>query len=265
MTYKMKTDHNIWSHNTLDQIESLINQKVLTLPSPIVIVLEIGHFKLPVQKENFAWASQNFSFTEALCKKIIKKYKHRIKVIPTLLINNLDSIEKKDTHHTLLADLLKNNKYITLNSLKILSEKNLKNRAYKALKNHETLSSSFTNIDGKAYLKDEEYQHDLAAGFMDDDGTIIPRCGLILTSFLDKVSAFALQRMHQSSDIQVLFVSFSQEYFEYERVKLGVDIYTSNHACITLSPIVVHWEYKKEKCVISHRNSSDKKWTTLSF
>jgi hypothetical protein len=142
----------------------------------------------------------------------------------------------------------------------MVSERNLKNRAFKALKKNKTLAESFINIDGKAYLKDDDYKHDLAAGFINDDGKIIPRCGLILTSFLDIVAKFANDRLHQKSDADVLFISFSEEFHEYQRVRLGVDIYSRTHKNATIHPIVLHWSYEIDQCLTSYRACNTQKW-----
>jgi len=256
---KPTVDFDTWSEQKISLISALIDKKIETISKPTIIVFEIGHFMLPCEDENLDWAFKNVTFANTLAEKIIKKYKKEVKLIATLLVNNLDG-SQEDASQATLEKMFEGKKYLNLKSLKILSERNLKNRAYKALKKNATLADSFINIDGKAYLKDEDYQHDLAAGFVDDDGNIIPRCGLILTSFLDKVAEFSRVRMHPQTDYEVIFVSFSQEYHEYERVKLGVDIYTSTHQDITITPIVMHWGYAIDQCHISHRNSDEKIW-----
>ncbi len=258
--YKAPTvDFETWSEEKLTEIKELINQKIEQLDKPVVVVFEIGHFMLPCEDKNLLWAAQNVTFANQLAEKIIKKYKKKVKLLATLLVNNLDS-SKEDASQKVLEEMFKDTKYIPLSSLKLLSERNLKNRAYKALKKNTALADSFITIDGKAYMKDEEYQHDLAAGFVDDEGNIIPRCGLILTSFLDKVAEFSKARMYPHTDYEVIFVSFSQEYHEYERVKLGVDIYSSTHKDIHITPIVMHWGYAIDQCHISHRNADEKTW-----
>ncbi len=252
-----------WKDEKLSTFIKIIDEKLSCAQNPVVVVLEIGHFKLPKEDENITWAKQNIEFAESLCEKIVQKYKQKVKIIPTMLINNLEGDELESQTQEILRYLLNHNKYITEKSLKLLSERNLKNRAYKALKNNPALSKSFIHIDGKAYFKDKEYEHDLAAGFVGDDGDIVPRCGLILTSFMDKVTEFALQRMHQNENIDILFVSFSQEHFEYKRVKLGVDIYTSTHNKANITPVISHWGYQIDTCLISHRDANSKKWKDI--
>ncbi len=254
----------LWQDDKLISVENSIKTALSNSKNPTVIVLEVGHFKLPKEEENLTWAKQNISFAEALCKKIVKKYKHKIKIIPTMLVNNLDIVSQEKQVDDILDLLLCDNKYITKKSLKLLSERNLKNRAYKALKSNPSLSESFIHIDGKAYFKDKEYEHNLAAGFVSEDGDIVPRCGLILTSFMDKITDFSLQRMHQDKNIEIVFVSFSQELFEYKRVKLGVDIYTSTHHKAKITPIILHWSYPIDQCLISYRHSDSKKWSDLN-
>jgi hypothetical protein len=252
-----------WKKEKLKIVKDQINNAINNINNkPLVVILEIGHFTLPRNDSNLDWAFKNMDFANELCAKLIKKYKKDIKIIPTLLVNNLDS-EQDDESAKVIAEMLEGKKYINEKSLKILSERNLKNRAYKALKNNSALVDSFIHIDGKAYLKDEEYQHDLAAGFVDEKGDIIPRCGLILTSFLDKVADLAVHRMHPQKDIDVVFVSFSQEYHEYERVKLGVDIYSKTHDTIKITPIVMHWGYAIDQCHITSRSKDEKKWTDI--
>ena len=221
--------------------------------------MEIAHFSLPLKKENREWAKRNMNFANRLCGKIIKKYQYKFKVIPILLLNNLND-ENTEASEIFIDELVEGQKYIRAESVKIVSERNLKNRAFKALKKNKKLAESFINIDGKAYLKDDDYQHDLAVGFVNDDGKIIPRCGLILTSFLDTVAKFANERLHQKSDAEVLFISFSEEFHEYQRVKLGIDIYTKTHTRATIYPIVLHWSYEIDQCLVSYRECNTQEW-----
>jgi hypothetical protein len=253
-------DFETWSQEKLEVLLPLVEEKISQATKPTIVVFEVGHFMLPCEAKNLDWAFKNITFADALAERIIKKHKKSVKLLATLLVNNLDS-QQEDASQKVLEEMFEGKKYLNLKSLKTLSERNLKNRAYKALKKNATLADSFINIDGKAYLKDEEYQHDLAAGFVDEHGNIIPRCGLILTSFLDKIDEFARVRMHPAKEYEIIFVSFSQEYHEYERVKLGVDIYTSTHESMQVTPIVMHWGYHIDQCLISHRNADEKRWS----
>lgn len=221
--------------------------------------MEIAHFSLPLEEINRKWAKRNMSFANELCGQIIKKYQYKFKIIPTILLNNLDDDHSEESE-LFIDELVDGQKYIRAESVRVVSERNLKNRAFKALKRNKKLADSFINIDGKAYLKDDEYQHDLAAGFVNDDGKIIPRCGLILTSFLDTVAKFANNRLHQKSDANVLFISFSEEFHEYQRVKLGVDIYTRTHKQATIHPIILHWSYEIDQCLTSFRECNTQEW-----
>ncbi len=251
-----------WSIDKLKEINTLIEKKLSYVKLPTVIVLEIGHFMLPKDTKNLEWAFKNISFANSICENIIKKYKHKFKIIPTLLINNLEDNDE-NTFEEIIDQMLKDKKYINKKSLKIVSERNLKNRAFKALKNSSNLAQSFIKIDGKAYLKDDDYKHDLAAGFVGENGEIIPRCGLILTSYLDFVSKLSRQRLHQSEKINMLFISFSQLHHEYKRVMLGVDIYDKTHSDISIDPMVLHWNYNQDQCYLSFKPCKSKTWEDL--
>jgi hypothetical protein len=257
-------DYNTWSDKKLQSISEFIDKKLSSYEVPTVIVLEIGHFTLPKEEINLQWAYQNMAFANALCGKIIKKHKFKFKIIPTLLVNNLDS-EDDNISQDIILDMLKNQKYINKKSLKIISERNLKNRAFKALKNDNTLSEQFIHIDGKAYLKDDDYQHDLAAGFINEDGDIIPRCGLILTSYLNTVSKLAKERLHQNDEINLLFISFSQLFHEYKRVMLGVDIYGKTHKSLHIDPMIFHWAYLQDRAQLSYKPTSTSLWKDLQL
>jgi hypothetical protein len=198
-------------------------------------------------------------FANELCGKIIKEHKHKFKIIPTLLLNNLDE-DNGNASEEFIKNMVEGQKYIREESVRLISERNLKNRAFKALKKNQKLVDSFINIDGKAYLKDDDYKHDLAAGFINDDGKIIPRCGLILTSFLDMVAKIANDRLHQKEGANVLFISFSEQFHEYQRVRLGVDIYTKTHKKATIHPIVLHWSYNIDQCLTSYRKCNTQEW-----
>jgi hypothetical protein len=257
-------DYNAWSKNKLENIINFIDKKLLAYELPTVIVLEIGHFTLPKEEINLQWAYQNMAFANLICEKIIKKHKTKFKIIPTLLVNNLDT-QENSTSQEIIDDMLKDQKYINRRSLKIISEKNLKNRAFKALKNDSTLSKQFIHIDGKAYLKDDDYQHDLAAGFVNENGDIIPRCGLILTSYLDIVSKLARDRLHQNDEINLLFISFSQLFHEYKRVMLGVDIYSKTHKSLHIDPMIFHWTYLQDKVQLSFKPTHSFLWEDLQL
>lgn len=259
-----KENYTLWSQKRLDNITTFIDDKLSTYKVPTVIVLEVGHFTLPKEEHNLQWAYQNMAFANALCGEIIKKHKFKFKIIPTLLVNNLDSQEDK-TSQDIISDMIKNQKYINQKSLKIISERNLKNRAFKALKNDSSLTDQFIHIDGKAYLKDDDYQHDLAAGFVNEDGDIIPRCGLILTSYLDTVSKLARERLHQNDEINLLFISFSQLFHEYKRVMLGVDIYGKTHKSLNIDPMIFHWAYLQDQAQLSFKPTPTSLWEDLQL
>jgi len=259
-----EVEYSVWEKQKLDIVSGYIEKKLDASSRPTVIVMEIGHFTLPREEENLTWAKQNVSFANELCKRVIQKYKYKYKIIPTLLINNLDC-EQNSTSDEIIDEMLKGKKYVNHKSLKIISERNLKNRAFKALKNNSALTDNFIHIDGKAYLKDDDYQHDLAAGFVNEDGDIIPRCGLILTSFLDIVTKLAKERLHQNEEINVLFISFSQLFHEYKRVMLGADIYSKTHKEITIDPMVFHWSYALDQCQLSHKPCETKSWESVDL
>ena len=252
-----------WEAKQLKRLGDIIDTKIARTEKPKVVVMEIGHFKLPTEEENLAWAFSNVRFAETLAGRIVRKYQKEVRLLATLLVNNLDT-EQEIECEGIIDEMFADKKYIPRKSVKIVSERNLKNRAYKALKKHPTLAESFIHIDGKAYLKDEEYQYDLAAGFVDEKGDIIPRCGLILTSYLDKIAELSKARAYPHRDFEVIFISFSEQFHEYQRVKLGVDIYSAKHHEITISPLIIHWNYAINQALISHRNSDRKQWSDLS-
>jgi hypothetical protein len=251
--------YDVWSKDKLTKLYTLINKQLQNIEKPAIIVLEIAHFTLPIEEENKIWAERNMKFANELCGMIIKEHKHKFKIIPTLLLNNLDE-EGGETSENFIDSMVEGQKYIRQESVRMISERNLKNRAFKALKKNQKLSDSFINIDGKAYLKDDDYQHDLAAGFINDDGKIIPRCGLILTSFLDMVAKLANDRLHQKEGANILFISFSEQFHEYQRVRLGVDIYSQTHKNATIYPIVLHWSYDIDQCLTSFRECNTQAW-----
>ena len=253
-----------WSQEKLNNLLKLINRKLNNQEEPTVIVMEIAHFTLPIENENREWAKRNMQFANELCGQIIKKHQHKFRIIPTLLLNNLDD-NNSEVSEEFIDELVKGQKYIRRESVKLISERNLKNRAFKALKRNKNLSESFITIDGKAYLKNDEYKHDLAVGFVNDDGKIIPRCGLILTSFLDMVAKLANNRLHQKSGANVLFISFSEQFHEYQRVRLGVDVYTKTDKNATIHPIVIHWSYNIDQCLTSFRECNTQEWHEEEF
>ena len=263
--YKKPTvDYDTWEQDKLKEISKFIDDKLNSYDTPTVVILEIGHFSLPLEEKNLNWAFNNVSFANHICGNIIKKHKFKYKIIPTLLVNNFDERDSETSEKT-INDMVNGKKYINKKSLKIISERNLKNRAFKALKNDSSLTEQFIQIDGKAYLKDDDYQHDLAAGFVNDDGDIIPRCGLILTSYLDVVSKLACERLHQNDKINVLFISFSEQFHEYKRVMLGVDIYGKTLDCLNIDPMIFHWDYEKDRAYLSYKPATGALWEDKEF
>ncbi len=256
---------DVWQEIQRERLRGIINEAIASIGKerPKVLVMEIGHFKLPLEEENYAWAKANVDFASLIAGDIIRKYQRSVRMVVTLLVNNLDTAEEHSCN-AVIDEMFEGLKYIPRKSVKVVSERNLKNRAYKALKKHPTLAGSFIHIDGKAYLKDEEYQHDLAAGFVDEKGDIIPRCGLILTSYLDRIAELAKARAYPHESFEVIFLSFCEAFHEYQRVKLGVDIYASTHDAVTFTPIVLHWNYNVGQALISYRKSHEKVWTDLS-
>jgi hypothetical protein len=254
-----RVSYKDWSQEKIKRLFRLIEKKLQYQKKPTVIVLEIAHFTLPIKNENRIWAKRNMHFANELCGKIIKEYQHQFKIIPTLLLNNLNH-ENSQASEEFIDEMVKGQRYIRKSSIKLISERNLKNRAFKALKRNKKLSESFITIDGKAYLKNDEYQHDLAVGFVNDDGKIIPRCGLILTSFLDMIAKLANDRLHQKSDVDILFISFSEEFHEYQRVRLAVDVYSKVGKSATIHPIVIHWSYEIDQCLTSYRECNTQEW-----
>jgi hypothetical protein len=253
------SSYDVWSQEKLTNLYELINKQLQNIAEPAIIVMEIAHFTLPIEEENKVWAERNMKFANDLCGTIIKEHKHKFKIIPTLLLNNLDE-ESGETSENFIDSMVEGQKYIRQESVRMISERNLKNRAFKALKKNQNLVDSFINIDGKAYLKNDDYQHDLAAGFINDDGKIIPRCGLILTSFLDMVAKLANDRLHRKEGANILFISFSEQFHEYQRVRLGVDIYSQTHKSATIYPIVLHWSYEIDQCLTSFRECNTQAW-----
>ena len=250
--------YNNWKNKSLDKIIDLIQHMIKNCNKPLAIVLEIGHFSLSDLERTYPWAKSNINFANELSKWIINKYNKDVKIVPTLLINNLD--ENRDTSK-LLEVLFKDNKYINKKSTKIISERNLKNRAYKMIKKDSTITDNIEHRDGKAFLCGEVYQNNsLPVGFIGEDGQIIPRCGLILTSYLDKVVEFAKQRLHTLKNPNIVFVSFSQHTHEYERVKLGVDTFSEANSNLKLSAIISNWSYEDDKFLVSYRRDDEIKW-----
>ncbi len=237
----------------LDPLLAHLEAMIEPLSSPVVIALEICHFSLPITPENRAWAEENMAFAERLAGALIKRYGRSVRLIPVILINNLD-IDQNEVAEHFIARLSATNRYITSASIKRISERNLKNRAYKMLKHHDELADAFVRKEGKAYLKNAECVHDMAVGFVTDEGEIIPRCGLILTSFFDRVSTLARQRLHTlPRDPDVVLISFSQHHHEYKRVKLGIDIYTQTHSTPPLHPAILHWDPSHGHLLLSSR------------
>ncbi len=207
---------------------------------------------------------ENMDFAEKIAASLIRSFKKEVRIIPVILVNNL---EKKIPEERMgfIEALTKQNHYIKADSLRILSERNLKNRAYKMLKKNEKVAKSFVHIDGKAYLREDEYCHDLAAGFVSENGDIIPRCGLILTSFFDSVATFVRQRLHHQNRPQAILLSFSEHFHEYQRIKLGIDIYTKTHDDIDFHPMILHWSPSEGSVLLSHRFCNTQKWIEEDF
>ncbi len=208
---------------------------------PLAIVFEIGHVSFPIKSENLEWAKANMRFADAISKWLIKTYGKDIRIIPTILINNMTDKER-DSFEDVINSLFENLKYITKEKTYFISERNMKNRAYKLIKENDSKLDEFCEENGKMFLSTQD-ECMLPFGFV-EDGRKIPRCGLIIASYMEKVFKLSKERLHSYEDPCVLLVSFSQHDYEYERVKLGVELYSKLYDIKNIKAIVSYWTKK---------------------
>jgi hypothetical protein len=222
------------------------------------VILEIGHMKSPFSSENFEWAIKNFELADKLAEFIIKRYGHRVKLIPSLIINDFAEKLTTESRYAMTRDLTLGCKYITNKTINIFSERTLRNRSVAKLKNKDLLSYSYDRVFFKG--TDKVCQIPIANLSSTDRARIIPRCGLIIYSFIHDSALLAKQRLYKQKSPQINLVSFSQYQHETESMKIGADIYwLANDRNTNISYTMIHWQSDEQFCVYK-RQSTEYKW-----
>ncbi len=217
-----------------DLIEAVENSK-----KPVVAVFEVGHVSFPVKESNLRWAKLNVKFADRVCKWLIQTYGRSVRIIPTVLINNMTDEEREEFDRT-IESLFEDTKYITKECTSFISERNMKNRAYKIIKENDKKLDQFCEENGKMFLSTQD-ECMLPFGLV-ENGKKIPRCGLIIASYMEKIFKLSRERLHTYEDPCVLLISFSEHDYEYERVKLGVELYSKLYDITNLKAIVSYWK-----------------------
>jgi len=223
---------------SLSFIKEDFKRAIKSSKKPLVIVFEIGHVSFPIKESNLNWAKMNMKFADEIVKWLIQTYKKDIRIIPTILINNMTDKERENFEKT-IDSLFEETKYITKNKTHFISERNMKNRAYKMIKENDEKLEEFCEDNGKLFLNTQD-ECMLPFGLV-EDGKKIPRCGLIIASYMEKIFKLSKERLHTYDDPCILLVSFSEHDYEYERVKLGVELYSTLYEVKNLKAIVSYW------------------------
>jgi len=260
---RIELDKNIndWIEGSLNSLKEPFLRNVKRCDKPLVAVFEVGHVSFPVKEENLRWAKSNLILADKICKWFIRTYKRDVRLIPTVLLNNITEIDPKEFEDIVDA-LFEGNRYVTRDSTAFISERNMKNRAYKMIKEYDEKLDEFCENNGKMFLSTND-ECMLPFGLVDETGRKIPRCGLIIASYMERIFKLSKERLHTYEKPPVLFVSFSEHDYEYERVKLGVDLYSSLNEVDHLTALVMYWSYKNGSFILSEKRFKDDrpKWS----
>ena len=254
----MSNDEGIkkWIELSFFGMKDEISANIKKSATPLVIVFEIGHVSFPIKKENLEWAKANLQLADMICKWLIQNYKKRVRIIPTILINNITDVEQSKLDK-IMDSLFEDNKYVNRKSISFVSERNMKNRAYKMIKENNDKLDEFCENNGKMFLSTND-ECMLPFGLVDETGKKIPRCGLIIASYMEKIFKLSKERLHTYTNPDILFISFSEHDYEYERVKLGTELYCSLNDIKNFKAMVAYWSYKKESFLLSVKNYEQK-------
>jgi len=243
---------NDWVESSFLGIKEEISLNIKKSIKPLVIVFEIGHVSFPIKEENLLWAKTNLQLADMICKWLIQLYKKDVRIIPTILINNITDVEESELDE-IMDSLFENNRYVNKKSVSFVSERNMKNRAYKMIKENNDKLDEFCENNGKMFLSTND-ECMLPFGLVDETGKKIPRCGLIIASYMEKIFKLSKERLHTYKNPNILFVSFSEHDYEYERVKLGTDLYCSLNEVKNFTAMVAYWSCKKHEFLLSTKN-----------
>ncbi len=265
MDISVGKDVKEWIDNSFISLKEHLTRSVKNCDKPLVAVFEIGHVSFPIKKENLEWAKSNLILADKICKWFIQTYKRDVRLIPTILLNNITEIDEQEFENIINA-LFGNNKYVTKESTVFISERNMKNRAYKMIKEYDDKLDEFCETNGKMFLSTND-ECMLPFGLVDDTGRKIPRCGLIIASYMERIFKLSRQRLHTYEKPPILFISFSEHDYEYERVKLGVDLYCSLNEIDHLTALVMYWSYKNRSFLFSGKRFKDSKpkWSKIEL
>jgi len=265
MHIEIEKDLNDWIEGSLNSLKEHLSKSVKDCKKPLVAVFEVGHVSFPVKEENLRWAKSNLILADKICKWFIRTYKRDVRLIPTVLLNNITEIDESEFEEIIKA-LFDGNKYVTKDSTSFISERNMKNRAYKLIKEYDDKLDEFCENNGKMFLSTND-ECMLPFGLVDETGRKIPRCGLIIASYMERIFKLSRERLHTYEKPPVLFVSFSEHDYEYERVKLGVDLYSSLNEIDHMTAIVMYWSYKNRSFLFSRKSfREDKpKWNKIEL
>lgn len=246
--------------NLLNHIEGLAKSYRL----PFVLILEFGHFSTQ-SAIDLVWAVKNILFAEHLCSLLVKRFRRDVRIVSCIIVNDLGSshFENVSLPHEILS-VLTANRFLTSKKVCLISERNLRNIATRRLKKIAKESS-------QRLLKD--FDRLFLANFpnmiVDDaaldvcpavgnvslkDGHVIPRCGAIMASFVEKAIRLASSRLHWKREIDAILLSFAKNDHELRQTIFGLNVYLNgwpNCSLIgNLNGVIVLWGPESD-CEIS--------------
>jgi hypothetical protein len=222
-----------------DVILSLLEKISDKVIEPIVIVIETGHLTLPYDFNLDGWAKKNVEFSEYIIKAIVRKYKRKVRVEPVILINDLGYMHCNNTDiESVLNHIFDKNIFINIKSATIISERNIRNKAAKSLKQNNNIEVS----NGRAFIANEVC--DVPIANINSSNNLIPRCSSIMNSFVELSVKLGKNRF-PFCESHVIFLSFAESEREYYQTKFGIDIYRAYNKTEKLAFVLAHWQPEK--------------------
>ncbi len=242
-------------------IKKSIEVAASTSSTPIVLLLEVGHIQLPLTDDGYQWAKSNIEMADSLIGSIIRNYGKHIRVVLTLIINDLEEKTSPNEH---IHKITKKCRHISPRNINLFYERNLRNRAFSKIKKHfDPLRLVYNN--NRVFFKgdDEICSVPIANSTSGDVFRIIPRCGLIMYCYFEKAMKMASQRLCAQNKPKIIFISFSRHQHETESVRLGYTLFQETSQTDNITAILATW--KDERYSTIYNKSSVSKTWNISF
>jgi hypothetical protein len=248
------------SESLISDIENTIECERVS--SPIAIVMDAGHISLPMTCDGVAWARDNIAYADTLACRLVRVFGRRARLLNVLLINDISEQMTDLFRNTYPRSAYSRNKILKSSSIKLISEKNLVNRAYRYLR------SGMLDIKNSGACQLNRAGDSIANGSRQTPiplakkcgDLLIPRCSLINFMLLKHTHKLARERLFAHEIVPIIYICFASTEAEYEQVRNGVEAYAMTGLDYPFYSFVVYFENRKSLLYSSFR-VHERKWS----